>query len=110
MPSPRLMRVTVTTPRAVRGPEMRSLCALPVQQRLRLDAPHQVVVQKVLSFPDVPEPPTTVVFQYTYGFADSADYNDGPGDIEGDIIAAVKEAFEVAEVFATTIKFDCKCY
>ena len=108
MPQSRLLTVIITTPRKIRGPWLREISDIPVAKRLRLDAPHQVVVQNAQSSVDLPEPPTTINFQYSHGYADGADYNEGPGEIEGEITKAVKKAFELEKVYITTTKLDYK--
>lgn len=107
---PRLMTVTITTSRKEQGAWIRDICAVTAQKTLRLDAPHQVVVRNAFSFVDLPEPATTVEFHYSPGFTDGADYNDGPGDVEGEIIAAIKKAFELETVFVSYSKADYRCY
>jgi hypothetical protein len=106
MSSQRLLCVIIATPRKLQGPDLRTLSAVKAEECLRLDAPHQIVVEKVPSFVDLPEPFTSVTFRYSNGYADSADYNDGPGDIEGEIVALVKAALNLKNIIVNYEKFD----
>jgi hypothetical protein len=108
MARPRLMLVLVSTPRRVRGLDVEDLHRLPIQKQLHLDAPHQVVIKKVMAFSTLPEPPTTVLFQYSNGFADGAAFNEGVADVEGGFIEMVKVAFGVETVYFATEKIDFK--
>jgi hypothetical protein len=102
------MSVVVTTSRKVSGPEMAYLKMLPIQRRLQLDAPHGVKLQGSISFVELPESPTTILFQYSTGFADGAAFNEGVADIEGEIIALVKTMCEVETVYFATETIDFK--
>ena len=108
MSRPRLLTVIITTPHTITGPDIRSVCALSIQERLRLDAPHQVVTHQAWSFVDLPVPPTTVELRYSTGFADGAADDQGVGEVEGEILKAMKSAFRHSDVHFCHTRVDVK--
>lgn len=108
MPRPRLMQVVVTPPVQPKGLFVDEVFKKGLQQRLQLDAPPQLIFQKVQSDAQTPPPFTSLVFRYTPGFADTAAYNEGVADVEGEIIDKVKNLLGVDEVFYATEKVDWK--
>lgn len=80
-------------------------------QRWRKLAPW---VQKTLSLEAVPDlsigstklSETIVMITYDRSMADAADFNQGPGDVEGEVVALVKECLGLAEVKKVVKKVD----
>lgn len=71
-----------------------------VRDTLRLDAvPDLSIGSTKLS-------ETIVMITYDRSMADAADFNQGPGDVEGEVVALVKECLGLAEVKKVVKKVD----
>lgn len=98
----RLMSVVIKTREEVpaslflRWPKL----AQEVRQILRLDGVPE------LSIDSTRRPETTVTITYDRMMADSADFNDSFGDVEGEVVALVKECLGFTEVQKVVKKVD----